>query len=263
MAAAAARNKIMVLNAGSSSLKFKLFQMGEGGGVDTALKAVASGICERVGDPSASYLRVRCAVGAAGLVGAAHLVPGSAAVWHCCSRLRSGSSGQTAYVIPRAPLRPAVQAKVGGGQESRIEQALPNHTSAIELVSQFLGDAFRGVSLGGRVVLQVWGMLGLGLSGVWRRGRAWQASCCPALCTTGLLLKPLLPPLPPIPTSCHLLPRPRRTSRRRCTGWGTEWCTAAKSASPCSSRERRCECAGAGLLSPPASTHAAGAAAAS
>ncbi len=52
----AARNKIMVLNAGSSSLKFKLFQMAEG--APDGLKAVASGICERIGDPSASFLRV-------------------------------------------------------------------------------------------------------------------------------------------------------------------------------------------------------------
>lgn len=51
-----ARNKLMVINAGSSSLKFKLFQMGEVGG--QALKAIASGICERVGDPGASFIRV-------------------------------------------------------------------------------------------------------------------------------------------------------------------------------------------------------------
>jgi acetate kinase len=52
----AARNKVMVLNAGSSSLKFKLFDMGGGA---TGFKAVASGICERIGDPAASFLRVR------------------------------------------------------------------------------------------------------------------------------------------------------------------------------------------------------------
>lgn len=52
----AARNKIMVLNAGSSSLKFKLFQMGDG--APDSLKSIASGICERIGDPSASFLRV-------------------------------------------------------------------------------------------------------------------------------------------------------------------------------------------------------------
>ncbi len=50
------RNKLMVINAGSSSLKFKLFQMGGAGG--QALKAVASGICERVGDSGASFIRV-------------------------------------------------------------------------------------------------------------------------------------------------------------------------------------------------------------
>lgn len=85
----AARNKIMTLNAGSSSLKFKLFELGSG----SALKAIASGVCERIGDPDGvSYLR----------------------------------------------------AKVGGGSESKIDQALPNHTKALELVSGFLGDAFHG-----------------------------------------------------------------------------------------------------------------------
>ena len=60
----AVRNKLMVINAGSSSLKFKLFQLGEAGaqGLKASgaqgLKAIASGICERVGDPGASFLRV-------------------------------------------------------------------------------------------------------------------------------------------------------------------------------------------------------------
>lgn len=53
--AAALRNRVMVLNAGSSSLKFKLFQKGEG----NALKAVASGYAERIGDPSSSTLKVK------------------------------------------------------------------------------------------------------------------------------------------------------------------------------------------------------------
>lgn len=58
--ASAARNRIMVLNAGSSSLKFKLFQRGEG----SALQAVASGYAERIGDPSSSTLKARgCAGG--------------------------------------------------------------------------------------------------------------------------------------------------------------------------------------------------------
>lgn len=39
------------------SLKFKLFELGSGAG--TALKAIASGVCERIGDPDGvSYLRV-------------------------------------------------------------------------------------------------------------------------------------------------------------------------------------------------------------
>ena len=41
-----------------------------------------------------------------------------------------------------------LQAKVGGGAETKIDQALPNHTKALELVSGFLGDAFHGVSCG-------------------------------------------------------------------------------------------------------------------
>jgi hypothetical protein len=66
----AARNKVMVLNAGSSSLKFKLFELS--GGAATGFKAVASGICERIGDPYASFLRVRGLRGPCGMwVGAA------------------------------------------------------------------------------------------------------------------------------------------------------------------------------------------------
>lgn len=51
------RNKLMVINAGSSSLKFKLFQLG-GAAAAQGLQVLASGICERVGDPKASFLRV-------------------------------------------------------------------------------------------------------------------------------------------------------------------------------------------------------------
>ncbi|EFN57884.1 hypothetical protein CHLNCDRAFT_50526 [Chlorella variabilis] len=85
-----ARNKLMVINAGSSSLKFKLFQMGEVGG--QALKAIASGICERVGDPGASFIR----------------------------------------------------AKANGGGETKEEQPMADHTSALQSVSQFLSGAFKG-----------------------------------------------------------------------------------------------------------------------
>ena len=52
---AALRNKVMVLNAGSSSLKFKLYQK-EAGDV---LKAVATGYAERIGDPTSSTIKVR------------------------------------------------------------------------------------------------------------------------------------------------------------------------------------------------------------
>lgn len=50
----AIRNKLLVLNAGSSSLKYKLFQLGE----NSSLNAVASGVCERIGDAAASFHRV-------------------------------------------------------------------------------------------------------------------------------------------------------------------------------------------------------------
>ena len=61
--AAAARNKVLVLNAGSSSLKYKLFELlGDGA---ATLKPIASGNCERIGDPSSSFMKVgrrrRCA----------------------------------------------------------------------------------------------------------------------------------------------------------------------------------------------------------
>ncbi len=47
------------------SLKFKLFELGSGAG--TALKAIASGVCERIGDPDGvSFLRVSGLRGQAG-----------------------------------------------------------------------------------------------------------------------------------------------------------------------------------------------------
>ena len=47
--------KLLVLNSGSSSLKFKLYQVASEGG----LAALASGLCERVGDASKSSMKVR------------------------------------------------------------------------------------------------------------------------------------------------------------------------------------------------------------
>jgi hypothetical protein len=49
-----AMTKILVLNAGSSSLKFKLFEIAGRG----ALAAVAAGICEQVGNPASSTFKV-------------------------------------------------------------------------------------------------------------------------------------------------------------------------------------------------------------
>lgn len=50
----ALRNKLLVINAGSSSLKFKLFEILKG----SALTSIGSGLCERVGDPERSTMRV-------------------------------------------------------------------------------------------------------------------------------------------------------------------------------------------------------------
>lgn len=52
---APAKNLTMVLNAGSSSLKFKVFQALSNG----HLESLASGLCERVGDTANSRMKVR------------------------------------------------------------------------------------------------------------------------------------------------------------------------------------------------------------
>ena len=135
----AARNKVMVLNAGSSSLKFKLFEMG--GGAATGFKAVASGICERIGDPSASFLRVRGTC--VGQVGCGLPLP-------CRLRL-------LCWLLPsahrrfrrrrhRRRRRLQLQASGNGGAEAKVQEAMPNHTSALQLVSKYLSDTFSGVS---------------------------------------------------------------------------------------------------------------------
>ena len=191
------------------SLKFKLFELGSGTG--TALKAIASGVCERIGDPDGvSYLRVggswegwvadrrsgrflscrecsrhaqcivgECALSAGGRQGSVVRWSGGGGwavrQWnqtgrnaslcsHDClpgpARRRSVAAPGPAPAVhtplpsPSRASQPAVpafhsfswlQAKVGGGPESKIDQALPNHTKALELVSGFLGDAFHGV----------------------------------------------------------------------------------------------------------------------
>ena len=56
MAASALRNKVLVLNAGSSSLKFKLFEQAAEQG--QGLRALAGGLCERIGDAAASTIKV-------------------------------------------------------------------------------------------------------------------------------------------------------------------------------------------------------------
>ena len=47
--------KILTLNSGSSSLKFKLFEL-----VASVLRPIAWGACERVGEPTASSLKAHC-----------------------------------------------------------------------------------------------------------------------------------------------------------------------------------------------------------
>ena len=46
--------KVLVLNSGSSSLKFKLYEIGSSSG----LAALAWGLCERIGDPTNSKFKV-------------------------------------------------------------------------------------------------------------------------------------------------------------------------------------------------------------
>jgi len=47
------RHKILTLNSGSSSLKFKLFEL-----VSHVLKPIAWGICERIGESGSSRIKV-------------------------------------------------------------------------------------------------------------------------------------------------------------------------------------------------------------
>ena len=49
---------MLVLNAGSSSLKFNLYQQngGTGGGTAAPLQTISAGLCERIGDPSGGAL---------------------------------------------------------------------------------------------------------------------------------------------------------------------------------------------------------------
>ena len=67
-----AASKLLVLNSGSSSLKFKLFQLAGGTNGD-GLTAIASGICERVGDAANSTLKVHSAAAAGTLDAHGHL----------------------------------------------------------------------------------------------------------------------------------------------------------------------------------------------
>ncbi len=48
-------SKILTLNAGSSSLKFKIYEF-----VSQSLNPLAWGVCERVGEPKESTFKVGC-----------------------------------------------------------------------------------------------------------------------------------------------------------------------------------------------------------
>ena len=57
-------SKVLVVNSGSSSLKFQLFNIAKG------LSAVARGVIDQIGDPSASTLRVTAGQDGVSLAGA-------------------------------------------------------------------------------------------------------------------------------------------------------------------------------------------------
>lgn len=97
-----ARNKVLVLNAGSSSLKFKLYQQngGAAGGAAGAAQAAAplqtlsAGLCERIGDPAGGAL------------------------------LRASANSDR------------------WREDTRVEEPMPDHGSALRLVAKFLAGAF-------------------------------------------------------------------------------------------------------------------------
>ncbi|KAL4447431.1 hypothetical protein ABPG75_004650 [Micractinium tetrahymenae] len=111
---AAPRSKVLVLNAGSSSLKFKVFQWlgaGAGAGASAAaasaaasgvpeLQPVAAGLCERIGDPAGG-------------------------------------------AVMRASAGPA-----GWRKGERIEQPMPDHGAALRLVASFLAGSLGGAGGG-------------------------------------------------------------------------------------------------------------------
>lgn len=54
-------NKLLVLNAGSSSLKFKLYELAGARSGGAKLQPIAAGLCERVADPAGgAVMRVGC-----------------------------------------------------------------------------------------------------------------------------------------------------------------------------------------------------------
>lgn len=60
-------------------------------------------------------------------------------------RRRQPPSAAAAAPTAAAPTPLPPQAKVGGGAEKKYDQALPNHTAALGLVTQHLSEAYSGV----------------------------------------------------------------------------------------------------------------------
>lgn len=115
---------------------------------------------------------------------------------------------------------------------------MADHTSALQSVSQFLSGAFKGVRW---LAACVSAHLHLPRNTSPSTQRLASALGTLALSRRRCHLPTRSTP-PPAQAPPEYRPVPpctamyRRTSPARCTAWATEWCTAARSASPCSSR---------------------------
>ena len=130
---------------------------------------------------------------------------------------------------------------------------MPNHTSALQLVSKYLSDTFSGVRAWGQGGLEPEGCCCMDCSpAVARRPLVAQFRLAVAAAircmraSAGYLASTAHHPSPaaacaclPAPLCCCLwLPLACRILRRKCTGWATGWCTGERSASRCSSGDR-------------------------
>ena len=125
-------SKILVLNTGSSSLKFKIYKTATAVVADgNGLTALASGLCERIGDPSKSSIKV------------AYLRN---------SVLKKRTSNPRRSLHFSSFLSPSdAQASVSGDTSSSTvppprptatHVPLPDHTSALACVYDWLKDQF-------------------------------------------------------------------------------------------------------------------------